>query len=84
MQEPRVVNLIQLNETTETTHLNGYWVPARSLTQERFMLWTRLKIAWGVFTGRYDALDWTGVRGPSRYITNDDRLPTITIKSRLS
>jgi hypothetical protein len=61
MQEPRIVNLVQLNETTEIINLNGYWLPARSLTLERYMLWTRLKIAWGVFTGRYDALDWTGV-----------------------
>lgn len=33
-----------------------YFTPARPIHTAN--LRTRLKIAWGVFTGRYDALNW--------------------------
>ena len=36
---------------------NGPWVPARPLVWWRFI--PRLKAAWDVFTGKYDALDWS-------------------------
>jgi hypothetical protein len=34
------------------------YVPARSLGWQGFCFLKRLKIAWRVFTGRYDALRW--------------------------
>lgn len=34
------------------------WVPARSHGYYSFK--TRIKLAWGVFTGKYDALRWPG------------------------
>ena len=35
---------------------NGDWVPARPLGL--FSLRRRIKLAWGVLTGKYDALKW--------------------------
>ena len=32
------------------------WIPYRPYTPWKFV--TRLRLAWGVFVGRYDALDW--------------------------
>lgn len=38
--------------------VDGRWVPARPIG---FYSWRRrLRYAWGVFTGRYDALEWPG------------------------
>lgn len=37
---------------------NGRWVAARPLGAPTLV--QRFKLAWGVFTGRYDALEWTG------------------------
>lgn len=40
--------------------VRGY-IPARGLAYLRnpiSNLFTRIKLAWGVFTGRYDALNW--------------------------
>ena len=37
---------------------NGRWVQARPLRCAPILL--RIRAAWGVFTGRYDALEWTG------------------------
>lgn len=34
------------------------WVPVRSLGYSGFYLLRRLKLAWGVFTGKYDAVVW--------------------------
>ena len=36
----------------------GNWVAARPMQLRGFFLRRRLKLAWGVFTGRYDALRW--------------------------
>ncbi|QJT71239.1 hypothetical protein GR11A_00202 [Vibrio phage vB_VcorM_GR11A] len=35
-----------------------YFVPARPYGLQGLHLWTRLKAAWSVFTGRCDAVDW--------------------------
>ena len=38
--------------------VTGVWVPARPLGH-RLMSWKqRWKVAWWVFTGQYDALNW--------------------------
>lgn len=36
--------------------IKGRYVPARPMRYSG--LWNRIKLAWFVFTGRYDALDW--------------------------
>jgi hypothetical protein len=41
---------------TEKARINGRWVLARPLSGP---FWWRVKAAWGVLTGRYDALEWT-------------------------
>jgi len=35
---------------------NGQWIPCRPVTF--YNLWNRMKASFGVFTGKYDALDW--------------------------
>lgn len=40
-------------------NINGRWIPARPLRCDS--IWYRLKIAYLVFTGKYDALDWENV-----------------------
>ena len=37
---------------------SGYW-PARPLNH-KYIFWDRVKAAWGVLIGRYDALWWIG------------------------
>lgn len=37
------------------------WVPVRSENLYGMYLIQRIKVAWGVFTGRYDALDWNNL-----------------------
>ncbi len=34
------------------------WKPARPMNHEVDGLFMRLRLAWAVFRGRYDALDW--------------------------
>ena len=36
----------------------AYWYPARPENYRCDTLWQRLKLAWGVLCGKYDALDW--------------------------
>ena len=36
--------------------INGKWVPARPLGYYSFR--SRLRLAWAVFSGKYDALKW--------------------------
>ena len=38
----------------------AYWYPARPENYRCDTLWQRLKLAWGVLCGKYDALDWQG------------------------
>lgn len=40
--------------------IDGRWVPARHLGWQGWVLRHRLKLAWRVFIGRYDALEWDG------------------------
>lgn len=37
---------------------DGSWYPARPLGLVALCLHHRLRLAWRVFTGRYDAIDW--------------------------
>ena len=51
-------------EKVSTSHqhprLGKIWVPVRPLSWERkyYPFMQRLKDAWGVLTGRYNAIDW--------------------------
>jgi hypothetical protein len=45
--------------TSTSVYLNGRWVPARC-TQRIPGFFGKLKLAYGVFTGKYDVLDWDG------------------------
>lgn len=49
---------IKLHETLIKTP-NGNWILRRPLSLSIIGLSHRLKLAIGVFTGKYDALDWT-------------------------
>ena len=37
---------------------NGSYIPSRPYGHNCFPLGWRFKLAWGVLTGRYDALNW--------------------------
>lgn len=40
--------------------INGRYVAGRPLGWQGWSLKWRLKLAWGVFVGKYDALKWEG------------------------
>ena len=48
---------IEIQNWNVSEERNGKWVPKRCSKQYR-SLSQRMKEAWGVFTGKYDALDW--------------------------
>lgn len=52
--------LVRIGDNPEDTveHPTGEWVPARYMGDYRLL--TRLKLALGVFTGKYDAVKWPG------------------------
>lgn len=45
-------------DTGCTVCIGGVWYRLRPLGYPS--LWNRFRLAWGVFTGRYDALKWGG------------------------
>lgn len=47
------------SRSTLSEYSSGKWTPARPLSIGG--LWIRIKLAFGVFTGRYDALDWEDI-----------------------
>jgi len=38
----------------------GRWVSARPINYRHAPILHRIKVAWRVFRGKYDALEWTG------------------------
>lgn len=59
MKEPNKINAYRLSygEYNKTTkYIKGKHVPARPIGYSSF-LW-RCRLAWAVFTGRMDALEW--------------------------
>lgn len=51
--------LIEQRHRNTLTQIPGHgWVPARP--RGYFSLRRRLRLAWGVFTGQYDAVVWPG------------------------
>jgi hypothetical protein len=53
-----VPELVKWENTTQTCHPEAGWIPARPLGFQGLSLKRRLKLAWGVFTGKYDAMYW--------------------------
>ena len=49
-----------VSESHQHPRLGKIWVPTRPLSWERkyYPFTQRLKDAWGVLTGRYNAIDW--------------------------
>lgn len=59
MKYPHLHNRSDLNSDWDVAALIGdKWHPARPLGYPS--LRNRFRLAWGVFTGRYDALKWGG------------------------
>ena len=59
-QAPNLWTLKALQHETNNNQANidGNWVPARPLGLDCIRY--RLRLAWGVFTGKYDAVKWPG------------------------
>ena len=52
-------NLVDhINSGCQSVDKDGKWYPARPIGF--FSSWYRLKLAWGVLTGKYDVLKWPG------------------------
>ncbi len=59
MQTPKIYKARDLeNWDTHCQKLNGPWLPARPLSLSTLSLFWRFKLAYKVFVGRFDALDW--------------------------
>lgn len=58
MKGINVVTAYQLKHWDSGTAINGAWTPARPIGRGGFF--RRCKIAWKVFTGKYDAVKWHG------------------------
>jgi hypothetical protein len=58
MQAPRRVTTdVVLSSEVHRKCSDGVWRPARPL-YPLLALGRRIRLSWGVFIGRYDALDW--------------------------
>ena len=53
---PNRIRLIDLLSSTDYVKINGLYIQARPLGFPAFS--NRLALAWAVFTGRMDALEW--------------------------
>lgn len=53
-----VPELTKWANENQTKHPEAGWIPARPLGFQGFSLKRRLKLAWAVFTGKYDAVYW--------------------------
>lgn len=47
-------------QRTDTMLPNGKWVAARPINYQHMAWFERLAVAWQVFRGKYDALEWSG------------------------
>jgi hypothetical protein len=57
MKSPNhITSLAMHNLIDSQTEINGKWQPARPLAY--CSIFTRVKLAWMVFTGKADALSW--------------------------
>lgn len=58
MNGVNVFHAKELKSDTSIVWADGKWGPARPLGYDGLLV--RLRIAWRVFTGRYDAVSWSG------------------------
>lgn len=60
MRHPDIWSAIEIKEhPVQVRTSNGSLIPARPLPHYGiWRLWRTFKTAWGVLTGKYDALDW--------------------------
>ena len=63
MQEPQILTaeeIVWIGNTTHKEYRKGEWLPARPEPYGHGLLTVihRAILAWHVFTGRYDAVDW--------------------------
>ncbi|QIG74865.1 hypothetical protein EVC12_230 [Rhizobium phage RHph_I42] len=58
-QYPNIIKVkrIRANNWPHTYAADGKWAPARPISCRTFI--ERVVIAWRVFRGQYDALDWS-------------------------
>jgi len=54
-----VYNADRLKEWSEQAEVEGKWVCARPINYQVVTFRERLRVAWRVFRGKYDALEWT-------------------------
>ena len=62
MNQPQIIHANYIDTNTRTQDKYGAWVPARPLPYYHSglgNLLNRLRLAWLVFTGRCDALQWS-------------------------
>lgn len=52
------LKVLQNEVNNNQTEINGKWIPARPLGVD--CLRHRLRLAWGIFLGKYDAVKWPG------------------------
>jgi hypothetical protein len=62
-QEPQIFSaseVVFLSQEVQKEYHPGVWLPARPKPYDHGLLspWHRLILAWKVFSGQYDALDW--------------------------
>ena len=60
MKIPSIRYTDDLQNWSEQIEINGKWVCARPESWGGLLLFWRIKLAWYVFIGKYDALVWKG------------------------
>jgi hypothetical protein len=58
MKEPILYKAIQIRTWDTDQCVDGRWIPARSMRLGELRLTKRIKLAFNVFIGKYDAVDW--------------------------
>lgn len=54
----QISDLVKQTREVATLHPEAGWIPCRPIGFQGLSLRRRLALAWGVFTGRYDAIFW--------------------------
>ncbi len=54
----QVSDLVDCTNAVRTLHPEAGWIPMRPVGFQGLALKRRLKLAWGVFAGKYDAVYW--------------------------
>ncbi len=63
MRSPKVYKAIDIKNWNDyTEQFPNVWIPARPVSLYIFGLIQRLKVAYQVFIGNYDSLDWEDIK----------------------